>query len=361
MPSDAATLFSIARTQLLFNHPFFGVLSLNLGAVEDEAIPTLAVDGRSIFYNPQFFTSLSPELRISAIAHEVMHCVLEHCTRRGDRTPSRWMRAADYADNQILFEAGLPIGKDWLRSDVFQGMSADEIYTHLSEEEDGQNGPLDEIRHPENTAAEEELTVQWKLATVQAAKQTANQGKLPGQLRKLLDDILVPPIPWRDVLARFMAERIKDDYSWRRPNPYYVHSGIYLPVIDGVGMGDVVIALDTSGSVMSVLDEFGSAVKDIVAATRPRRVYLIYCDAAVNRVDVFERGQELSFETVGGGGTDFRPVFSHIKNNSINPACMLYLTDMYGSFPDEKPSYPVLWCTTTDVQGPFGETLRIKS
>ena len=77
-------------------------------------------------------------------------------------------------------------------------------------------------------------------------------------------------------------------------------------------------------------------------------------------VDVFDRGQALSFEAVGGGGTDFRPVFDYIKNNSINPACMLYLTDMYGSFPQEAPQYPVLWCATSDIRGPFGDTLRIK-
>jgi hypothetical protein len=38
----------------------------------------------------------------------------------------------------------------------------------------------------------------------------------------------------------------------------------------------------------------------------------------------------------------------------------VYLTDMYGTFPNKEPEYPVLWCATSDVVGPFGETLRIE-
>lgn len=366
MNQEIANKLSIARSKLLLDHPFFGVLALRLQMNEDTTIPTLATNGHRIIYNPEFIGNLEPSLVTSAIAHEVLHCVFEHCGRRAGRDPIRWNIAADYAANPILKEAGLPLGEGWCFSEKFVGMSADEIYSLLPENA-GQDGSghfpgLCEVREPGGGPGEdaEATALEWKLATTQAAKVAKGQGQLPGQLRKLLDDILTPEIPWKDALATFMTERVKDDYSWRRPNPFYFHSGVYLPSMDGVGMGEMVIALDTSGSVMSVLDEFGSTVKDIIAAVRPERVHVVYCDAAVNRVDVFGRGQELAFESVGGGGTDFRPVFEHIENNSINPACMLYLTDMYGTFPDQQPQYPVLWCATSDVKGPFGDTLRIK-
>ena len=361
MNQEIATKLSTARARLLLDHPFFGVLALRLQLVEDESIPTLATDGRHIFYNPQFVEELEAPLCSSAIAHEVMHCALAHIHRRDGRDPRRWNYAGDYAINPILKGAGMPLGANWLYNSAWDGMFAEEIYPLLPKQPDGE--ALCEVLDAAGSEGEElgdEIATEWKLATVQAAKQTQGRGELPAQVKRLLDDVLTPPIPWRDVLAQFMTERVKNDYSWRRPNPFYAHSGVYLPIMDGVGMGEVVIALDTSGSVVSVLDEFGSTVKNILHATKPQRVHVIYCDAAVNHVDTFECGQEVVFEAVGGGGTDFRPVFDYIKNNSINPACMLYLTDMYGSFPQEAPQYPVLWCATSNIRGPFGDTLRIK-
>lgn len=367
MNQAIATKLSVARSRLLLDHPFFGVLALRLQLVESESVPTLATNGNHILYNPQFIEELSLELCSSAIAHEVMHCVLDHITRRGPRDPRRWNQACDFAANPILKEAGLPLGSNWLYHTAYVGKSADEIYSMLPED-DSAGDPLCDVQQPgasgdadgTGNADGSDIAVDWKIATVQAVKVAQGHGSLPNQIKKILDDVLTPEIPWKDALASFMTERVKDDYTWRRPNPYYAHTGIYLPTMDGIGMGEMVIALDTSGSVASVLDEFGSTVKDIVAAVRPQRVHVIYCDAEINRVDVFERGQALNLEAVGGGGTDFRPVFDYIKNNSINPACTLYLTDMYGSFPQEAPQYPVLWCATSDVRGPFGDTLRIK-
>lgn len=356
MPHDA---FSVARARLLLDHPFFGALALHLPGVPDETVSTLAVDGERILYNPQFFDGLSPTLRTSAIAHEVVHCVMEHLSRRAARSKEKWNAACDYAVNAILHDAGIELGPGWLLNSRFHGMSAETIYELLPDAPGDSDQGLCDIRTPASEVAEEVLQTAWKCAAVQAAKQTG-AGKLPEQLRKLLDSVLAPTAPWREVLARFMTERTKSDYSWRRPNPYYTHAGVYLPVMDGVGMGEVVIALDTSGSVVSVLDEFGAAVNDVVATTTPRRVHLVYCDARVNRVDVFERGQELNFEAVGGGGTDFRPVFDYVRDQGIRPACLLYLTDMYGHFPQEAPDYPVMWCATSEQTGPFGETLRIK-
>lgn len=359
MNQDALTELSTARSCLLLDHPFFGVLALRLALEEDASLPTLAVNGKMIKYNPDFISSLSPQLRMSAVAHEVMHCVLEHPGRLNGRSHEKWNIACDYALNPILKEAGMQIGEEWLYNADWAGKSADEIYNLLPDGPSGDGGALCEI-HP-GDSGDEDTAVEWRIATIQAAKIQQEQGTLPASLRKLLDDALCPTIPWRDVLSQFMTEKAKDDYSWRRPNPYYAHTGLYLPIIDGVGMGEVVIALDTSGSVMDVIDEFGATVRNIIDTVRPQRTHVVYCDAAVNHVDVFERGQSLSFEAVGGGGTDFRPAFEYVKNNSINPACMLYLTDMYGVFPQDAPDYPVLWCASNNVVGPFGQTVQIKT
>lgn len=360
MNQEIANKLSIARSRLLLDHPFFGVLALRLQLVEDAKVPTLATDGRKIYYNPDFISELPIDLCSSAMAHEVMHNVMEHGLRRQGRNPRKWNVAADYAINPIIKYAGMKLGQGWLDNSAYYGMSADEIYALLPDG-DGEGGggeePLCDIQDFDQATADE-LEVEWKMATVQAAK-GVGQGNLPAGIKQIIQDILTPPVPWREVLSRFMTEQVRNDYSFKRPNPYFASSGFYLPTLDGRGMGEVVIALDTSGSVASVLDEFGATVKGIIAGCAPLRTHIIYCDAAINHVQTFERGTEVTFEAVGGGGTDFRPVFEHVKNNSIKPACLLYLTDMYGSFPQEEPDYPVLWCATSHVVGPFGETLKI--
>ena len=94
-----------ARTGLLIDQPFFGTLAMRLKMVEDKSIKTLNVDGQTMHYNPEFVKSMDNDLCKSAVAHEVMHCVLEHVgsTGRGiTLNPKKWNYAADYATNDIL-------------------------------------------------------------------------------------------------------------------------------------------------------------------------------------------------------------------------------------------------------------------
>lgn len=63
-----------ARTVLLVSEPFFGCLALHLLLEEDESIPTAAVNGVTMFYNPKFWLSLSEPEQVGVCAHEVMHC-----------------------------------------------------------------------------------------------------------------------------------------------------------------------------------------------------------------------------------------------------------------------------------------------
>jgi predicted metal-dependent peptidase len=62
----------------------------------------------------------------------------------------------------------------------------------------------------------------------------------------------------------------------------------------------------------------------------------------------------------GGGGTSFIPPFVYLEEENIRPACLVYFTDMGGSFPDD-PGFPVIWCSTTEgCEGPFGETIQVE-
>lgn len=356
-----------ARTHLLLGFPFFGELALRLKLVERADIPTLAVDGRSIFYNPDFVAKLSGSLTMAIIAHEVMHCVFDHIGRRADRNPKKWNVAGDYAINQMLTDAGFNFEGTGLLDKKYAGMTTDEIYHLLDSSIGDENapgpgepgGPLDDCMDGDTESNETNAT-DWKIATIQAATSAKAEGKLPASLARLLDELAAPKVDWRERLRRFVNQSSKDDYSWMHPNRRYMSLGIYLPSLYNETMGEIVVAIDTSGSIdQATLSAFGAEIKAIVQSARPSKTTVIYCDAKVNHVDVFEPNDELHFNTHGGGGTDFCPPFEYVAEHSIRPVCFVYLTDMYGRFPSD-PGYPVMWCATSDVISPFGETIPIE-
>src|SRR5438270_8169250 len=123
-----------ARTTLLLDHPFFGTLLFRLGATPCRSIATMATDGLSLFYNPEFVDTLNAAELAGVLAHEVLHPALQHHTRRGDREQARWNIACDYAINPMLLDAGLTLPKDVLIDDRFRGMSAERIYNLIEEE-----------------------------------------------------------------------------------------------------------------------------------------------------------------------------------------------------------------------------------
>ncbi|PTT39225.1 hypothetical protein DBR23_11770 [Acidovorax sp. HMWF018] len=359
--AQAARKLTAARSKLIMGQPFFGMLALRLALVERSDIPTLAVDGKSVFYNPQFVLGLSDRLCQSAMAHEVMHCVLAHISRRGSREPLRWNYAIDFAANLVLKDSGFEIGDGWLLDNKYRDMTAEQIYPLLPEKLSaaGGGGPLDEIMEGTPGSAETDA-VEWKVATLQAAATAKAQGKLPASLDRFVEDVTKPQVDWRAQLRQFVTQICKDDYAWSRPNRRYLSAGMYLPGLYSENMGPVVVGIDTSGSIDGpTLTAFGAEIRALAAAVKPSEIHVVYCDAEVNHVDVFTPYDDMQFKPHGGGGTDFRPVAAYVQEKNLSPECVVYLTDGYGPFPEQQ-NVPWLWCMTTDVVAPFGETIRIE-
>src|SRR5260370_1652888 len=121
----------------------------------------------------------------------------------------------------------------------------------------------------------------------------------------------------------------------------------------------MVIGVDTSGSVgKEELEQFAGEITAISDEVQPDRIYVVYCDAAVNSVQEFGPSEPISLEPKGGGGTDFRPVFDWVEENAINPACLIYLTDLCCESYPVAPHYPVLWATDSRRTAPIGDIVR---
>jgi predicted metal-dependent peptidase len=395
---------SAARAALVLDHPFFGALALRMNLEEETRgrTRTMATDGRSIFYDHIFVKGCSDLELIGLLAHEVMHPAMQHHTRRGDRVPALWNDAADYAINPILTEAGFTLPGNVLNDPQYRGMTAEQIYDalnqpHSGSDEDDRNrddnqtgdGPEggegdanghrdvddngDVGKDSDNDTANRPGAVldapdpaqqeaEWQVAVKQATQAAQMMGQLPAGMVHAVDEVSKPRIDWKALLRRFVQQFASADYSWRMPNRRYIAGGVYLPELRSESMPVIVVAVDTSASTSSVLPIFKAELQSIVDEGQPEATLVMMADAAVQRVDRFERDDPIEFNVEGLGGTDFRPVFEHVEREQLSPACLIYLTDGDGCFPDEPSDYPTLWAITTpNRQAPWGGTVNIDS
>jgi predicted metal-dependent peptidase len=403
-----------ARVQLLLQQPFFATLCLRLTLIPGP-VPTMATNGKAIYYNPAFVDSLTAEELQGVLAHEVLHCALGHHCRRGSRKPRLWNVAADYAINPIVLKNGMALPEGALIKAEFDGLSAEEIYSKLQQEGSGESpnsdsggaggsqcgsqsqagtdgagsgscgsvtqqpGEGDQLNEPRpggfgevldatdemgNPASEAESTRQateWAIAAEQASRTAKSCGHEPAGVDRPLKEARQSKQDWRATLRDFVSASVASDYKWFPPNRRYVSSGLYLPSVYSEGVGTIVIGVDTSGSIGDEeLRRFAGEISAISDQAQPELIHVVYCDEAVSSTQEFGPSEPIILEPKGGGGTDFRPVFEWVSQNDIQPICLIYLTDLCcHDYPASPPSYPVLWVTDSRRTAPFGETIKI--
>jgi len=353
-----------ARTALVLEHPFVGTIALNMPFEFNDEIPTAATNGKHVVYNPRFVEDLTDEEVKFLVAHECFHPMLEHPFRRGERDPRKWNQAGDYVINQLLTDEG--IGKmiegGLLNPQLYQAGNGttDGIY-NLLPDDDGSGGgdPLDDCQDGDGSPAEmAQDAAEWKVRVAQAAQAAKMMGKLSANIERFVGDILQPKVDWRDVLRRFI-EKCKDDTrSFARPNRRFMPQGLYLPTASGERLGELVFAIDTSGSIGEAeLNQFAAEIRAVKEEGNPSAIHVVYFDSEVCHYDRFGRDDELQFAPHGGGGTAFSPVFQYLAEHNIEPVACVFLTDLCCDDFGDQPEYPVLWVSTHEGTAPFGEVV----
>lgn len=368
-----------AKALLVLDHPFFAstLLKKPIAWVDpaDPEIKTLAVDARgSVYLNPAFVDKLDTQQLIWGLAHECLHYMLLHPARKGQRKMGPWNWSCDAIVNDTLDDAkvGTRI-PDMVNVPNARTMKAEDLYQEPPPGS-GQGGGLgdrsptgvgeDLIDGPLTEGEVAEIEAQVKVEMAQARNIAKMQGKLPTGIARMVDEIINVKTPWHSILERYMTSFVKADPSWSRPNRRFMHAQMYLP---GVGytpqMGEVVIGVDTSGSVGGPeLAEFEGHLNAILDQCKPEKVTVVYCDARVGSVDEYAPDElPARFKNVtGGGGTDFTPVFEYVDEQGIEPDVLVYLTDGYGGCAARTPDYPVVWLTTGKEEFPFGDVIKFE-
>lgn len=416
------TKLAAARTRLILDKPFLGalVLRLPMHAAKPDWCPTTATDARAFYYNPEFIDRLSMDETQFMLAHEALHCALSHFARRQHRIRHKWDLACDYAINPLLIDDGLKPPAKALHMPLYKGMTAEEIYPLLDDndesetldkhaydqdnqsssgdsgmrESDLQNrSPQDKTEsddrgggsradtesdpsgaqgeaEPDQGGApqpppltpdeQETLSVRWQQRMAGAAQQALQHGKLGGELARMIDHLLQPQLPWRMLLARYMTAVARDDYSYMRPSRR--EGDFILPSLRSHQL-DLVVAIDTSGSIKdSEMEEFIDEIDALKGQVRAR-ITLLPCDAKLceGAPWVYEPWEQFQRpgEITGGGGTSFLPVFGWIERAALRPDLLVYFTDAQGEFPASEPPYPVIWLVKGKTKVPWGQRIQL--
>lgn len=386
-----------ARIALSLRQPFLASAIMRL-PIKDATVygwcKTMATDGYHIFFNANWVANLRQSEIRGVLAHEVLHVIFQHSSRRVNRDPELWNIAADHAINLLLIEQGFSLPKGGLANYAYRGMSAEKIYSLLppktsyslegKKHKAGTNDTAEnsgdipvigsDVLDPDSPevvgARDSDMPDTAQLTEICATLRDDAASKLQGNAAGLFKSecaaIEESRIDWRDLLRGWLVDRIKNDWSMWPCSKKHLHRGLYMPSLGIEAPGHIIFAIDTSGSMSNEdLAEIFAEVR-VYRETYPCRLTILQCDAKIQSITTYEEmdGEEIppKIQLFGRGGTDFRPVFDWIDENAMG-AYLIYATDGYGSFPEAEQTGGVIWLLSKNhmkvSEFPFGVCVKI--
>ena len=380
-------------TIAIMNHPEYvamaGVLMIGTKTVRDD-IPTARTNGRDEYYGRAFVESMNDaELRLLMI-HEAKHKMRKHLTLYKylhDRDAQLANVACDYLINGQIVRAHKQDGfatmtgplasgcyddkydDSWTEERIFEDLLQQQEQQQQQGQGQGQGESFDD--HDWDGAAELSEEEQQALAKQidEALREGAlAAGKMGAKVGLDIAELLKPQVDWRDVLREFVTTTCAGhDYgTWAKPNRRFLGAGVYMPSPISEQVEELVIAIDTSGSVRRFINMFLSELAGICQTVKPSRIRLLYWDTSVSGDERYEQHELHTMvqrtKPVGGGGTDVTCVPAYMKDHKVTPQAVVVLTDgeLYGGW--GQWSCPVLWCVLDNktAKPDTGKVVHIK-
>lgn len=410
-PEDRKFISRLQVDSMLMNElAFVNSLLMQLPLqVSHDKNTTVQANDLDLIVNPEYLATLPKKQQLYAMSQLAWHMALgDPVTVKTAEHKELFNLASDiYIDKMLMEDHGRILervpGQDpryFNRSD-FDGKTRDEIYRKLIEEQEENNsgnsgkssdaGLAGDLTKPKPSDAQGDSDEQDQKgnggdsqAPQQApmsdqelkdkledlVKNAAMQAKLAGanippSIAKQLEAIYNPQVHWATVLERIVGSYKREDYSWLRFNKAYFAHGIVLPTLYNESIGDIVVAVDTSGSISD--DAYQHILGNLTfihSNLHPSKLHLVQFTDSIHNTMESEEGDDLNediFKRVNGG-TDVNPVFDWVENQGIKPEVMIVFTDMYMPAVRHDPSYPVVWGVIDNPQCsiPFGERVDIK-
>lgn len=347
----------------------------------DPDLVTAATNGIKLWINPAFFKTLSPLMRVTLLAHELWHIAYLHMERVAGRDFKRWNEACDHAINLTLKEYGYTFDIPHLADTRFVGMSAEQIYEILMQENQPINlpfgGDITPLQNDGDSESEgsglgapltdkqiQQVTSSIVRAVTMSRMGGDQPGSLPSSLETKIDRLLNPKLPWFRLLRRWFQQLGEMHFSLRMPNRRHHPRGMYLPGIvpDNEGLEHIMWAADSSGSVDDEqLKIINSEISGVQKTYNPEKMTVVAFDTQVHTILTYEKDEKvppLSFQ--GRGGTDLEDLFAYAKK--VKPTALVVFSDLFVRIPP-NPGIPILWICLDNPGAvvPYGTLLHMKS
>lgn len=183
----------------------------------------------------------------------------------------------------------------------------------------------------------------WDELVSRAAHSARSQGSEPGGIEGMLEVSKEGDVDYQKYISQKISNMIPSDYTYTRPSNKGRAVGEHLPQTRKTQTLDVIVAVDTSGSVSDeLLEQFIAEIQSICKTFEQVDLTVIQHDAKVQKVDEHKNARSSEFDVVdvkGRGGTNHIPVFEEIQENHLQggPLFTICLTDGYTTVPDEIP------------------------
>lgn len=332
----------------------------------DHSIPTAATNGTTLFINPEFFLNLTDGQRVTLLAHESWHVGYDHMGRMTNRDGTDWNNAADYAINQDLKDSGYEPIDGWLQNDQYRDLSAEEIYSKISngQQPQPQNPMGGDVMVPDPNAPNQVREVLSRAATM--SKFDGSWGTVPGTLRDMIDALVNPVLPWETLLERYLDQIFSREQSWARRNRMY--RDIVAPgwaQQDSLGANNIVWNFDVSGSVTDEqVQRFITEVAHVHNTYECERTIINTFDTCVQGTYQFGSDDKIEeIEVNGRGGTDLFPAIEEAKKQ--RPRVLIVFSDLECQrYPAKlRPDFPVVWlcCDNPNATVEFGHIIHFST
>lgn len=382
-----------ARAALVRDNPFFGHLALGL-QLACAPCGTACTDGERLIFDPSFAEQLKTETEMAfVVLHEVLHCVLEHCTRSGSRDQELYNIACDVVVNStILAMWGMTTfqvaGQEvmHLAPDGKEGWqyNAEEIYHMLLSREKGQRGgaggsgisqagagPHTLDRHDiwQGIAQKDRIRDVWNRKILDAAGACQSLAQLPRSLRKLAESLIHrSKVDWKQMLHDFIQHDTYD-YGFLPPDRRFSDVDFFLPAYnideDQGSVQNIWVCVDASGSISD--EQLWEAMAEVQDAMRQTGMtgMVSFFDTKITEPQPLDMEEKFQMSIPKGGGTSFHVIFDYLKENLSDqlPKAILVFTDGFvWDWPKEEDAMgvPVLWliCKGGSTKVPWGRVTK---
>ena len=381
------------------------ILRFEIIPTRDFRNPTALTDGTSIYFDIDFYTKLTPSERVFVLAHEVWHNIFLHFLRRQNRDAELWNIATDCEINYMLKGDGYnPPNELCFPPSGMEGRSAEEIYEYLLKQQNkvgkksgngnkksnggqssagqkggrngssksGLTGQFDKHSDKDSQGGDEHSiddilngmpTDQWgekgidpdfnphisdnvadkirEAVVAEAQKMERMKGTLPGNLQRVLKELLRPEISWRELLCQYVTTCFGDRRTWLPPQRRGVYREAYFQSRRGEKI-NVSVMVDTSGSCCGDLQKFMTELISLLNTFGRYDLTLIQCDSDVQSVETYDGANEFPVDDIskinfkGFGGSDMRPAFKKVQELGIEPSMNIIFTDGYLEMPQSN-------------------------